>query len=29
MREICTKAVISSPSISVSEKSLHSNIDSD
>lgn len=29
MREICTKAVLSSPSISVSEESLHSNIDSD
>lgn len=29
MREICTKTGLSSPSISVSEKSLHSNIDSD
>lgn len=29
MREICTRAGLSSPSISVSEKSRHSNIDSD
>lgn len=29
MREIFAKAGLSSPSISVSEKTLHSNLDSD